>query len=143
MTKNFKLWQCYFPIIADRLVEAEFGTGAVKVTPAHSVVDNKISKDHKLEVINVIGEDGKMTKEAGNYAGLDVLEARKKMGKKLGRRDTYSKNRKNKVLILRQEGKSIKEISRMTGISKSRVHQLVKEKAEKQTEPSENELKAA
>jgi len=67
------------PVIADRLVETEFGTGAVKITPAHSIVDNKISKKHKLEVINVIREDGKMTEQAGKYAGLEVLEARKRI----------------------------------------------------------------
>jgi valyl-tRNA synthetase len=67
------------PIIADRLVDLEFGTGAVKITPAHDAVDNKIGKVHKLAVINVIGEDGKMTKEAGAYAGMDVLEARNKI----------------------------------------------------------------
>jgi len=67
------------PIIADRLIDPEFGTGAVKVTPAHAIVDYKMAKTHKLEIINVIGEDGKMTKEAGNYAGLDILEARNKI----------------------------------------------------------------
>jgi len=67
------------PIIADYLVDLDFGTGAVKITPAHDVVDNKIGKIHKLETINVIGEDGKMTKEAKEYAGLKTLEARKKI----------------------------------------------------------------
>ena len=67
------------PIIADYLVDLEFGTGAVKITPAHDATDNKVGKKHKLETINVIGEDGKMTKEAGKYAGLEVLEARKKI----------------------------------------------------------------
>ena len=67
------------PIIADRLVDAEFGTGAVKITPAHDAVDNKIGKIHKLEVINVIGEDGKITKQGGKYAGLNILEARNKI----------------------------------------------------------------
>jgi len=67
------------PIITDRLIDPEFGTGAVKITPAHDAIDNKIGKTHKLEVINVIGEDGKMTKEAGAYAGMNVLEARNKI----------------------------------------------------------------
>ena len=67
------------PIIADRLIDPEFGTGALKVTPAHAIVDNKMGKAHKLAVINVIGEDGKMTKQAKEYAGLEVLEARKKI----------------------------------------------------------------
>ena len=67
------------PIIADRLVDPEFGTGAVKITPAHDAVDNKIGKAHKLETINVIGENGKITKQGGKYADLNVLEARKKI----------------------------------------------------------------
>ena len=67
------------PIIADRLIDIDFGTGALKVTPAHSTIDDKIGKAHKLEVINVIGEDGKITKEGGKYAGLNILEARNKI----------------------------------------------------------------
>lgn len=67
------------PIIADRLIDLEFGTGAVKVTPAHDAIDNKIGKTHKLESINVIGEDGKITKNGGEYAGLKILEARNKI----------------------------------------------------------------
>jgi valyl-tRNA synthetase len=67
------------PIIADRLIDIEFGTGAVKVTPAHDAIDNKIGKTHKLESINIIGEDGKITKNGGEYAGLKILEARNKI----------------------------------------------------------------
>ena len=79
------------PIIADRLVDKNFGTGAVKVTPAHSVVDNKISKEHKLEIINVIGEDGRMTEQAGEYAGLKILEARKKVIEDLKKQNLLEK----------------------------------------------------
>lgn len=67
------------PIIADRLIDIEFGTGAVKVTPAHDTIDNKIAKTHKLEIINIIGEDGKITEYGKNYAGLKVNEARIKI----------------------------------------------------------------
>jgi len=67
------------PIIADRLVDAEFGTGAVKITPAHDAIDNRIGKTNKLETINVIGEDGKITKQGGKYAGLKIIEARNKI----------------------------------------------------------------
>ncbi|OGZ33063.1 MAG: hypothetical protein A2V69_03925 [Candidatus Portnoybacteria bacterium RBG_13_40_8] len=67
------------PIIADRLIDPEFGTGAVKVTPAHAIVDYKMAKTHKLGIINVIGEDGKMTQDAGKYAGLNILDARNKI----------------------------------------------------------------
>ena len=67
------------PIIADRMIDTEFGTGAVKITPAHDSVDYKIGKTHKLETINVIGEDGKITKDGGKYINLKVLDARNKI----------------------------------------------------------------
>ncbi|MFZ5559605.1 MAG: valine--tRNA ligase [Patescibacteria group bacterium] len=79
------------PIITDRLVDTEFGTGAVKITPAHDATDNKIGKAHKLEIINVIGEDGKMTKEAGKYAGLNIVEARNKIIKDLKKQNLLEK----------------------------------------------------
>jgi valyl-tRNA synthetase len=67
------------PIISNRLIDAEFGTGAVKITPAHDAVDNKIGKTNKLETINVIGEDGKITAQGGKYTGLKIIEARNKI----------------------------------------------------------------
>jgi valyl-tRNA synthetase len=67
------------PIIADKLVDPDFGTGAVKVTPAHDPVDFELGQQHKLARIKVIDFDGKMTKEANKYAGLTVEEARKKV----------------------------------------------------------------
>ncbi len=67
------------PIIADRRVDPEFGTGAVKITPAHDALDNKIGGDHKLETINIISKEGKMTENAGEYEGLTVKEARRKI----------------------------------------------------------------
>ncbi|MBO7393038.1 MAG: valine--tRNA ligase [Abditibacteriota bacterium] len=67
------------PIVADDYVDLEFGTGAVKVTPAHDPNDFEIGMRHNLEQIHVIGNDGKMTAEAGKYAGLDRDEARKQV----------------------------------------------------------------
>ena len=68
------------PIIADKAVDQKFGTGAVKVTPAHDLTDYEIGLRHKLEMIQVIGEDGKMTKEAPlPYQGLKAMEAREKI----------------------------------------------------------------
>ncbi len=68
------------PIIADKDVDPEFGTGAVKVTPAHSAVDFEIGRRHNLAVISVIGQDGRMTDRAGkNYVGLKVNQAREKI----------------------------------------------------------------
>lgn len=65
------------PIIADDYVDLEFGTGAVKITPAHDPNDYEMGIRQKLESIVVIGMDGKMTKEAGKYAGQDRYECRK------------------------------------------------------------------
>jgi valyl-tRNA synthetase len=67
------------PIISDELVDASFGTGAVKVTPAHDPVDFKIGQKHKLDQAQVIGFENKMTKEAGDYAGLTTKQAREKI----------------------------------------------------------------
>ena len=72
------------PIIKDKLVDPEFGTGAVKVTPAHDMKDYEISLSHKLEIVKVIDEQGKITKKAPTaYQGLSVLEAREKVVKDL------------------------------------------------------------
>lgn len=66
------------PVIADEHVDMEFGTGALKLTPAHSMVDYEIGEKHNIPVFQVINEKGKMTKEAGNnYVGKTVKEARK------------------------------------------------------------------
>lgn len=68
------------PIVADEAVEKDFGTGAVKVTPAHDPTDYEIGQRHDLPSISVIGHDGLMTAEAGSqFAGLDSLEARKRL----------------------------------------------------------------
>ncbi|MDX9714522.1 MAG: valine--tRNA ligase [Dissulfurispiraceae bacterium] len=66
------------PVVADDAVDQEFGTGAVKVTPAHDFNDEAIGKRHGLPSLQVISEDGKMTAEAGKrYAGLDRYECRR------------------------------------------------------------------
>ena len=59
------------PIIADAYVDPAFGSGAVKVTPAHDPNDFEIGQRHNLDIIQVIGEEGRMTAAAGPYAGLD------------------------------------------------------------------------
>ncbi len=67
------------PIIADREVDPEFGTGAVKVTPAHDFNDFEIARRHGLPFVKIMDEDGRLTGEAGPYAGLERFEARKKV----------------------------------------------------------------
>jgi valyl-tRNA synthetase len=65
------------PIIADEHVDVEFGTGALKITPGHDPNDFEIGRKHKLEEIGVIGPDGRMTEEAGEFAGMTAAEAQK------------------------------------------------------------------
>jgi valyl-tRNA synthetase len=66
------------PIIADDFVDPKFGTGCVKVTPAHDPNDYEMGRRHNLPITTVIGADGKMTREAGeDFAELDRMEARK------------------------------------------------------------------
>jgi valyl-tRNA synthetase len=67
------------PVITDPIVDPSFGTGVVKVTPAHDPNDFEIGRRHGLEFVKVIGEDGRMTASAGTYAGLDRFEARKRV----------------------------------------------------------------
>ena len=67
----------HLPIIADEYVKMEFGTGQLKVTPAHDPNDFEIGRRHELDQVSVIGEDGRMSAEAGErFAGLTVMEAR-------------------------------------------------------------------
>jgi len=80
------------PIIADKIIDAEFGTGAVKVTPAHSPVDAEIAERHDLPTIQVISDKGRMTKQAGrDFASLTVLDARKKVVEKLEKQKLLAK----------------------------------------------------
>ncbi|MBN1913416.1 MAG: valine--tRNA ligase, partial [Candidatus Omnitrophica bacterium] len=63
-------------IIADSIVDVKFGTGAVKVTPAHDPNDYEMGTKHKLEFVNVMSEDGRMNDNAQDYKGMDRFEAR-------------------------------------------------------------------
>ncbi|GIV84519.1 MAG: hypothetical protein KatS3mg052_1526 [Candidatus Roseilinea sp.] len=67
------------PIISDSVVDMAFGTGAVKVTPAHDFVDYEVGKRHHLPFIEVMDETAKMNANAGPYAGLDRFECRKRL----------------------------------------------------------------
>ena len=72
------------PVVADEAVDMTFGTGAVKVTPAHSVDDFEISQRHNLRVFEVIDKNGKMTKEAGPLCeGLSTSECRQRVVEKI------------------------------------------------------------
>ncbi len=67
------------PLIADEYVDKEFGTGCVKITPAHDPNDFEVGKRHNLEEIRILNDDATVSKEGGKYAGLDRYEARKQI----------------------------------------------------------------
>ena len=67
------------PVIADEYVDMEFGTGCVKITPAHDPNDFEVGKRHNLEEINILNDDATINEKGGKYAGMDRYEARKAM----------------------------------------------------------------
>jgi valyl-tRNA synthetase len=67
------------PIVADKYVDPEFGTGAVKITPAHDLNDFELGKRHNLKEINIINDDGTTNKNAGKFANLSIKQAREKV----------------------------------------------------------------
>ncbi len=84
--------QIAIPIVGDDSVDFEFGTGVLKVTPAHDKVDHEIGQRHGLQVIDVINPDGTMNELAGaDFAGLDRFEARKKAATLLAEHDLLVK----------------------------------------------------
>ena len=71
------------PVVGDEAIDPEFGTGALKVTPAHDPVDFEVGQRHRLDAPNVIGEDGNMTALAGKYVGVERFEARRRVVEEL------------------------------------------------------------
>ena len=87
------------PIIADEYVDMEFGTGCLKITPAHDQNDYEIGQKHGLEIIDMLNPDGTLSEAAEHYVGQDRFEARKSMIKALEDRDLLVKTEEisNKV----------------------------------------------
>ena len=71
------------PVIEDRYVDIEFGTGCLKVTPAHDKNDNMLGKKHNLETIDIFNDDGTVAEVAGIYVGMDRFDVRKKIAEDL------------------------------------------------------------
>ena len=71
------------PVIEDRYVDIEFGTGCLKVTPAHDVNDYALGKTHNLETIDIFNPDGTISEVAGLYVGMDRMDVRKQIAKDL------------------------------------------------------------
>ncbi len=79
------------PIVGDNYVDPEFGTGVVKVTPAHDPNDFEIGRRHDLEEINILNTDGTLNENAGKFKGLDRFEARKQLIEELNKRGFLDK----------------------------------------------------
>ena len=71
------------PVVADAYVDKEFGTGCVKITPAHDPNDFEVGKRHNLELVNVMNDDATMNENAGKYAGMDRYACREALVKDL------------------------------------------------------------
>ena len=71
------------PVVADEYVDKDFGTGAVKITPAHDPNDFEVGKRHNLPEVNIMNDDGTINENGGKYAGMDRYEARKAIVKDL------------------------------------------------------------
>ena len=79
------------PVIADTFVDREFGTGVVKVTPAHDPNDYEAGKRHRLDRVTVIDDSGVMTEAAGTYSGMDRYECRRRLLEQLSAEDVILK----------------------------------------------------
>ena len=86
-------------IVADNYVEMDFGTGAVKITPAHDPNDNELGKRHDLEVINIFTDDGKMNELTGEFAGMHRFQARGEVVAKLQDKGLYVKSEDNPMKV--------------------------------------------
>ncbi len=101
------------PVIADESVDMEVGTGAVKVTPAHSPVDFDLGKKHGLEIVNVIDENGKMTGDIPEkYKGMDTVTCSKQLCEDLDKLDLLEdiQNIKHDVAICERCGTPVEPI---------------------------------
>jgi valyl-tRNA synthetase len=87
------------PIIADEHVEMGFGTGAVKITPAHDFDDYEVGKRHRLEMITVLDEGGTLTDAAGEFAGLDRFDARPRIVEALRQAGDLEGERPHELVI--------------------------------------------
>ncbi|KAJ3144539.1 hypothetical protein HK101_002653 [Irineochytrium annulatum] len=86
-------------IVADDYVERDFGTGAVKITPAHDLNDYAIGKRHNLEFINIFTDDGKVNENGGEFQGLQRFDARVAVLKRLKEMGFYKETKDNKMQI--------------------------------------------
>ncbi|MFQ9396564.1 MAG: hypothetical protein ACLR2E_24245 [Lachnospiraceae bacterium] len=79
-------------MIGDFYVDKEFGTGCVKITPAHDPNDFEVGKRHNLEEINILNDDGTINETGGKYAGMDRYDARESHGRRSERPGSSGKS---------------------------------------------------
>ncbi len=87
------------PIIADDYVDPEFGTGAVKITPAHDFNDYTIGRRHNLEFINIFTDEGKVNENGAQFAGLQRFDAREAVQAELKKLNLYKETKDNKMML--------------------------------------------
>lgn len=87
------------PIVADSYVDPEFGTGAVKLTPAHDFNDYNLGQTHKLEFINILNEDGTLNSNAGPFEGQKRFDARYNVVEELTKLGLFVKKEPNAMKI--------------------------------------------
>jgi valyl-tRNA synthetase len=89
------------PIVADESVDPNFGTGAVKITPAHDYEDEKRAKRHSLAFINILNDDGTLNVNAGTFAGEKRFDARHQIVEQLKKRDLFIREEDNPMTVSR------------------------------------------
>mgnify|MGYP003310376922 CR=1 FL=1 len=97
--RDSPITQRVVPIIADKAVEIEFGTGALKVTPGHDPVDFEIGQRHHLPIVNNMNQNGTLNEEAGSYAGLNIQDARKAVMERLNQEGLLDKTESHQMSI--------------------------------------------
>ncbi|MBI4035653.1 valine--tRNA ligase [Candidatus Daviesbacteria bacterium] len=123
-------------VIADKAVDPNFGTGVIKVTPAHAPVDFEMGQRHNLEIKQVIGFDGRLNEKAGKFAGMRVKEARYAIAQEMqdkGLLEKVDENYKNRVGVCYKCGTEIEPLPleqwfiKMEGLAKKAI-EVVKNK---------------
>jgi valyl-tRNA synthetase len=87
------------PIISDHHVDPEFGTGAVKITPAHDPNDYEMASRHQLPLLNIMTPDGKINEQGGEFAGLSMEDARKAVVEKLNKQNLIERIEPHKLRV--------------------------------------------
>lgn len=87
------------PIVADSFVDPQFGTGAVKITPAHDHNDYEVGVRHALPFINILTDDGILLPNCGKFAGMKRFDARKKVIEELKTLGLYRGEKDNQMIV--------------------------------------------